>query len=275
MADSSSIIEGLLVTLTDDLGPKTCVNVSDLDETLSHKIGMIGMTVLMLGNSDPILFAQRHFKLLGPLPIPLEFEGDDVLEAVAVIFNVKVDQPTKDPRALEFGREAIVWFIFQTKHRNEIYSLTKVIEDFTRNKIEGTIVAESDTENTEFFKKMLIEIQSETSKARESKPESTTEPLKPLEIKYSNYTVYKYDDKNDALVPVPTIDEIESLPVFVLVDLKEKQINIVKLGTVNERQMFFVSKAVSNLNAKLKREYTVRNVIDEYEILMYLTKLKK
>ena len=60
-----------------------------------------------------------------------------------------------------------------------------------------------------------------------------------------------------------------------MVDLKEKQINIIKLGTITERKMFFISKAVSNLNAKLKREYTVRNVNDEYEILMYMSKLRK
>lgn len=272
---SNSIIEGLLVTLTDDMGPRICVNISELDETLSHKVGMIGMTVLMLGNSDPHLFAQRHFKLLGPLPIPLEVEKEKVLEAVAIIWNVKADLPTNDPRATEFGRETIVWFIFQTKNREKIYSLTKIIEKTSIDVLKD-ITKESQTENNDFFKKMLKIIQNNTSEG-ESTVSSPKEVEKPIAIEYSNQNMYKYDEEHDMLIPLKNLDEIEQIQILILVDMKEKQINIVQLSRdIKQRILFFVSQVVSNFNSnKLKSEYTVRNVIDEFEIMMLLEKIKK
>lgn len=277
----NSVIEGLLVTLTDDLGPKICVNVSGLDDTLAHKVGMIGMTVLMLGNSDPVLFAQRHFKLLGPLPVPLEFEESDVLETVAIIWNVKADLPTNDGRATEFGREAIVWFIFKTENREKIYSVTTLIQDYCKEKLKS-ITKESETENVPFFKEMLKEIQQKISQVEPTQPSiSDQKPApvqKPIELKkdFSLYSVYKYDIEQNVLNPVLSLDEIEKLPLFILIDNKAKQINIIMPSQkISERILFFVSQAVSNLNAKLRRQYTVRNVNDEYEIMMHMQKIKR
>jgi hypothetical protein len=239
---------------------------------------MIGMTVLMLGNSDPLLFAQRHYKLLGPLPVPLEFENSPVLETVAIIFNVEADLPTEDDRATEFGRSAIVWFIFRTENRDKIYSLTKVIQEFSKEKL-SEIKKESQTEDREFFQKLLKELQEKTSSVEVvSQISDQAEIMKPISLKtdYSNYSLYKYDGEQDRLIPIKTINEIDQLPLFILVDNKEKQINIINLSQdITERMLFFVSKAVSNLNAKLKREYIVRNVNDEYEILMNMQKIKK
>ena len=135
---TKSIINGLVVTITDDLGPKPTINLSELDDILSHKLAMIGMTVLMLGNSDPAYFSKRHNKILGPLPIPFDnqmalMSGVETemieAEAVAVLFNVKCDLPTDDPRALQYGREAIVWFIFNSSDRDRIFNITKKIEE--------------------------------------------------------------------------------------------------------------------------------------------------
>ena len=195
---SKSIINGLVVTITDDLGPKPVVNLSQLDEILANKLAMIGMTVLMLGNSDPIYFSKRHNKLLGPLPIPFDNQMGMMTgiqtemveaEAVAIIFNVKCDLPTDDPRAKEYGREAIAWFVFNSDDRDKVYTITKKIEEIGSKHLEK-VDLESQLTNKELFQQLLDEILSTTSEIDQS---STTEQYQPETIKYAQYSLYKYD----------------------------------------------------------------------------------
>ena len=268
---SKSIITGLVVTITDDMGPKPVVNLSQLDEILAHKIAMIGMTVLMLGNSDPAYFSKRHNKILGPLPIPFDNQmalmtgkSDTEMveaEAVAVIFNVKADLPTDDPRAKEYGREAIVWFIFNSSDRDKIFSITKKIEDIAKNHL-PKFELESQLPNTALFKVFLDDVLAQTGEIDLS---SSTETYQPEAIKYANYSLYKFDFEKEKLVPIMSLPEIKNLDLFVFVDIPEKQINKMQLKNIPERKLFMVSKAIANLNLSLKREFTVRNVNDQYE----------
>lgn len=276
---SKSIITGLVVTITDDLGPKPVINLSNLDEILANKLAMIGMTVLMLGNSDPIYFSKRHNKILGPLPIPFDnqmslLSGEETeiieAEAVAIIFNVKADLPTDDPRALQYGREAIAWFTFNSDDRDKIFTITKIIEEISTEFFK-IIVAESQLTDKEKFETLLNEILAKTSTAEKLPP---SEHYKPEAIKYAQYSLYKYDFTKEKLVPVLSLEEINSLDLFIFVDLNEKQINLIQVKKVPERKLFMVSKAVANLNLSLKREFTVRNVNDQYEIMMYMEKLE-
>lgn len=276
---SKSIITGLVITITDDLGPKPVINLSNLDEILANKLAMIGMTVLMLGNSDPIYFSKRHNKILGPLPIPfdnqmslLSGEEKEIIEAeaVAVIFNVKADLPTDDPRALQYGREAIAWFIFNSDDRDKIFTITKTIEEISGEFFKDVDV-ESQLTDKDKFENLLNEVLTKTTVTEELPP---SEHYEPETIKYAQYTLYKYDFTKEKLVPVYSLEEINSLELFVFVDLTEKQINLIILKNVPERKLFMASKAVANLNLSLKREFTVRNVNDQYEIMMYMEKLE-
>ena len=275
---AKSIINGLVVTITDDLGPKPTVNISKLDEILSHKLAMIGMTVLMLGNSDPLYFSKRHKKILGPLPIP--FDNQMALmtgtqtemveaEAVAIIFNVKCDLPTDDPRALQYGREAIVWFVFNSSERDKIFSITKQIENISSYYLDQ-VKFESQLTDKEFFTKFLDEIFAKTG---EDTIDENAEQYEPEAIKFAQYSLFKFDFEKDKLLPINTLDEVKTLDLFIFVDLPEKQINLIQLKKIPERKLFQVSKAITNLNLSLKREFTVRNVNDSYEIMMYMEKL--
>ena len=267
---SKSIINGLVVTITDDLGPKPVVNLSKLDDILANKLAMIGMTVLMLGNSDPIYFSKRHNKILGPLPIPFDNQmamltGEETemveAEAVAIIFNVKADLPTDDPRAKEYGREAIAWFAFNSEDRDKIFSVTKIIEEISKEYLDR-VKTESQLTDPTVFKELLDKVFEKTSTVEVTE---ATEQYQPEAIKYAEYTLYKYDFQKEKLVPIYALDEIKTLELFIFVDLNEKQINLIQLQKVPERKLFQVSKAITNLNLSLKREFIVRNVNDQYE----------
>ncbi len=276
---NNSIITGLIVTITDDLGPKPVVNLSKLDDILTNKLAMIGMTVLMLGNSDPIYFSKRHGKILGPLPIPFDnqmailtgVETEMVeAEAVAIIFNVQADLPTDDPRALQYGREAIAWFSFNSEDRDKIFSLTKTIEEISANYL-SKVTKESELIDPTLFQELLQEVYQKTSVID---PSASSEKYEPEAIKFAQYSLYKFDFQKEKLVPILSLDEVKELELFVFVDLSEKQINIIQFQKIPERRFFQVSKAVANLNLSLKREFTVRNVNDQYEIMMYMEKLE-
>lgn len=279
---STSIINGLIVTITDDMGPKPLINIGNdqINEILAYKIAMIGMTVLMLGNSDPVYFTKRHNKILGPLPIPFDnqtamLEGKEIdmveAEAVALIFNVKVDLPTEDQRAIEFGREAIVWFVFNSSDRDKIFSITKKIEETAKVYLEN-IQFESQLTDKERFKGLFDEILNVTSEIDLSQP---SESHIPEPIKYANYSLYKFDFDKEKLLPVLSFEEVKKLELLIIVDLKDKQINLLQFQPkVPERKLFMVSKAIANLNLSLKREFTVRNVTDQFEIMMYMEKIE-
>ena len=277
---NKSIINGLIVTITDDLGPKPVVNLSQLDDILANKLAMIGMTVLMLGNSDPIYFSKRHNKILGPLPIPFDNQmamltGENTemveAEAVAIIFNVQADLPTDDPRAKQYGREAIAWFAFDSKDRDRIFSVTKIIEEISKEYLDK-VKTESQLTDPTIFQELLNQVYLKTGAVEVTE---STEQYQPEAIRYAEYTLYKYDFQKEKLVPVFSLDEIKTLELFIFVDLSEKQINLIQLQVIPERKLFKVSNAITNLNLSLKREFTVRNVNDQYEIMMYMEKLEE
>lgn len=127
---NDSALKGLLITKTDDMGPRSVVNLTKLSDVLAFKVALLGMTILMMGNSNPQGFAGKLNKLLGPLPVPIDPEADLAPEeiddlsrsdALAIIFNVKADLPTQDPRALKNGRDAVIWFIFNSNDRDDVY----------------------------------------------------------------------------------------------------------------------------------------------------------
>ena len=276
----SSALKGLLITISDDLGPRSVINLSKLSDVLAFKVALFGMTILMLGNSNPNGFTKKCNKILGPLPVPLDPEADvtsDEIEkfgksdALAIIFNVKADLPTDDPRAIKNGRDAVIWFIFNTDDQAGIFKLSKKIEEVTNSFI-NKIKFESQLDDSEFFKSLLNEIYVRTS---EVDIVSTIENYIPEPIDYAEYTIYKYDTGKENIFPVQTLDEVKDLSLFILIDLFEKQINIIQQQPLSSKDLFLVSKSVSNLNLFLKRQFIVRNINDEFEVLMYLEKINQ
>lgn len=133
----NSVIKGLLVTLNNDEGPKILVNLSDLDEIISMKLAIMGMTVFMFGNEAPDFFANKYYKVIGFVPIPSVHSepgthSSSDYYALASIFNVKNDIFTHDQRAMKFGRDAIVWLLFEQSNRKKIFNFIEKIEEITR-----------------------------------------------------------------------------------------------------------------------------------------------
>ena len=275
---NESALKGLLITVSDDMGPRSVVNLSKLDDGLAFKVALFGMTILMLGNSNPNGFAGKCNKILGPLPVPLDPEADlqpDEIEdlsksdALAIIFNVKADLPTEDPRAIKNGRDAVLWFIFNTTDRENIFTFSKNIENIANHFI-SNIKFESQLDDKEYFSQVLDEIHLRISQTNVS---SIVENYIPESIDYAEYAIYKYSPDKEIIFPIEKLDEIKNLPIFILVDIFEKQINIIQTQPVSKKDLFVVSKSVSNLNLSLKREFKVRIITDEFEILMYLERM--
>ena len=134
----NSVIKGLLVTLNNDEGPKVLINFSELNEVLSMKLAIMGMTVFMFGNEAPDYFSNKYYKAIGFLPLPsIQCEPGTQLNsnysALALIFNVKNDIFTTDPRAMNFGRDAIVWLLFEQSNRKKIFNRLEKIEEISHS----------------------------------------------------------------------------------------------------------------------------------------------
>ena len=276
----SSPLKGLLITISDDLGPRSVINLSKLNDVLAFKVALLGMTILMMGNSNPNGFTKKCNKILGPLPVPLDPEADVTLDeielfgqsdALALIFNVKADLPTEDPRAIKNGRDAVIWFIFNTHDQASIFKLSKTIEEVTNSFIRE-IKLESQLADSEFFTRLLNEIYMRTS---EENIVGSIEQYIPETIDYAEYTIYKYDTGKENIFPIQVLDEVKDLSLFLVIDLFEKQINIIQQQPVSRKDLFLINKSASNLNLSLKRQFIVKNINDEYEVLMYLERIGK
>ena len=274
------IIKGLVVTVSDDLGPKAVINLSDVQDTVTFKLAMIGMTVLMLGNSDPNYFSKKCHKILGPIPVPLSSqeqlvsgEKNDISEsdALAIIINVTADLPTKDLRVMEYGRFGIVWFLSDFENHEKIFSITKKIEiisvPFLRQ-----VKFESQLTNKAIFQKLLLEIQSQTE---QSDHLTYVETYRPEPIINAKYILYTYDFQKERIIPIQFLDEVKNLSVFIFIDIYNKQIHIIQQNQLHEKDLHIISKEVSNLNLALKHEFTVKIVYDQLEIDMYFEKIAR
>ena len=102
---------------------------------------------------------------------------------------------------------------------------------------------------------------------------NVTEMYIPETIEYTDYTLYKYDSNKENILPIQRLYEIKNLPIIIFIDLFEKRINILQLRLISKKELFLVSKSVSNLNLSLKRQFTVKNISDEIEISLYIEKL--
>lgn len=132
----NSTIKGLLITLNNDEGPKVLVNISDLDEVQSMNLAIMGMTAFMFGNETMDYFANKYYKAIGFLPIPsIQSEPGKEMSsdyfALAIIFSVKNDIYTTDQRAMNHGRNAIVWLLFEQPNRKNIFNHLDKIEEIS------------------------------------------------------------------------------------------------------------------------------------------------
>ena len=159
----NSVIKGLLITLNNDEGPKVLINFSELDEVQSMNLAIMGMTAFMFGNETMDYFANKYYKAIGFLPIPsIESEPGKKLSsdyyALAVIFSVKNDIFTTDQRAMNHGRNAIIWLLFEQPNRKKIFNQLEKIEDISHSYLKD-IKYESQMHQKYLFLNYLKDIQ--------------------------------------------------------------------------------------------------------------------
>lgn len=275
---STNIITGLIVSYSDDLGPRSIINLSSLTDSVADELASIGISTIFLGYSNAKNMSKNHNKILGPLPVPIDNQillkndvENDLEDTIVFTFNVKSDLPTDDPRIIKFGREVAIWFIYNSLDRFKVFESVKIIEELA-NLFLNKIKYESELFNETFFVDFLKEIQTRTSQIKSKEFNSNNAPK---EIEIPNYSLYKFNFDSEKFSPIHNIEELKHLDIIIYVDISKKQISIIPLKPIPEKKLFMVSKSVSDLNLAFKRKFSIKIVNDHSEIMMVLRTIHK
>ena len=256
---NNQIIDGILITIFGDMGPNPIVNTSSLNEEISMKLAIAGMTILSMGYGGDGIFEKRHFRLHGPIPVP--DSGDS--EALAISFKVKATS-SQDERVLEYGRESTLWIVFPSKHRTAIYAYHSQFET-QLNEVLTTIKEEHELSNSE----LISEISDRLRRilAVESTHEKDNVIGKEDEIDIQQPFKFLTVDNDGELTPITNYNEIYSVSILIFVNTITKSIfNIRIKESIPQRRLFLAARAASNLNSdEYKSEFSIRDVSDEME----------
>jgi hypothetical protein len=265
---ASQFIDGLMLSIIDDMGPDPVLNLSSLDELTTHKLSIVGMTILSMGLGSPEIFKKRYYRLHGPIPVP-DFSK---VEALCVPFNVSADLGTNDSRVEFHGRECTLWYLFDSNFRKEIISIHGIIEKVTKE-ILRPFKSESQLDNKEIFVNLLNSVKEIEFDNRIDQKSNLEENL---QFSIDNTAFGFYSINNQGFIcPVIDLNNIQNLDVLLLTDLIEERINVMKLNPIaNKRRMFLAGRAASKLNSsKLKNAFKIRDIEDDIEIQMMLQKI--
>jgi hypothetical protein len=266
---AESIIDGLLITLFSDMGPAPLANSSSLDEVMTMKLAIAGMTILSMGTIDTggdNVYEQRHFRLHGPIPVP----DSAKLEALAMSFKVSATD-TADDRVADYGRETTLWIIFSTEKRNHIYQFHGQFET-TLKEFLSTIKSEKDLERQGLIDEIMDKIRQITAvKATVSQKIPDVEVYSP-EKTLGLFTV----DNEGILVEIESLEKIYSTKVILFVNSITKTIfNIMMDESISQRFKFLAGRAASNMNTnQFRSEFQVRDVSDDLERQYLMEKIE-
>lgn len=122
----------------------------------------------MLGNEHPAFFHKRYYKTYGPIPVPNaclvpscsenDSEIND-LDALAIIFNVDYDLPSKDIRVEKFGKDIIAWLVFDSNKRLELFKKIEIIDEMSRLYLKD-IKSISDLDDEAYFLSFFEDLKS-------------------------------------------------------------------------------------------------------------------
>ncbi len=262
---SAKMIEGLIVTTMTDRGPFPVLNLSSVSEDTAEKLSVIGMTILFMGAGT--VAERQHHRLHGSIPIP----DSPNLEALAMSFPVSPIE-TVDVRIDQHGRESTIWLLFDSKNRDIIFKLHRVIEK-TLQEEAMKINNETDLSNPEIMDGILKRITSIIDS-----PDLTTVVLEPEEpsiiVERGGLEFFTVNSEGELRKIDPKI-ELASFSVLIMINTILKRIFLIRLKeSIPHRLMFLASTSVSNLNTnRFKNEFSVRDVQDPMEREMILEKI--
>lgn len=263
---SPDVIDGIIITIFSDMGPNPVVNTSSLNEEISMKLAIAGMTILSMGYGGDGVFEKRHYRLHGPIPVP--DSGD--YEALALSFSVRPTN-TDDVRVLDHGRETTLWLVFSSTYRNIIYSYHSQFE-IELKKILSSVKDETDVTKPELTNNILdsirriLAVKSTDAKTFVIEKEELDNQL-PIKL----FTV----DNDGDLVPI-TFNDLKTTSVLIFVNKITKSIFNIQLNeNTPQRKIFMAGRAASLLNSKkYHSEFHIRNVTDEIELAFLMEKIK-
>jgi hypothetical protein len=263
-----NLLEGLTVSVFTDDGPELLINLSDLDEVVTQKLSIVGITILSMGFTTVEERDMRDYKLFGPFPLP----ESNAYSVLSVFFNVKPDMGSKDIRISQFGRTGNLWIVFHNKNRDLVFRKFREIENIAVEFIKK-IKNESELKEDLFkqLKSSLDQIESEKEKEEVHKdtiPEEISSEL----INYGFYTI----SEDESVIPVKDIKSIAELDALIQIDIKNKNITVLKLKeNVSQRVMFLAGRAASHLNLEnLKSEFKIVKLNDKFDVDFHLKRLQ-
>lgn len=275
-----SIINGIVITTFEDVGPFPVINLSSLDEESTFKLSVVGMTLLSMGSEDSL--TQRHYRLHGPIPIP----GVDKFEVLSMSFNVSTTE-SRDERITQGGRESTLFVIFDTAYRSKIALLHNILEKNIKLSL-SPIKTETELRDQTLIEPILNNIRAivastDTSSLTQSPDIAESPSLSAVEEIFSKQEavlkkpVIFYDiDQNGDLKIVTDLHGIESRPLLLVVNTDSKEILVIKQNGVNPRTAYKLRSAASNLNSKhFKSKYKVKDLTDPLEVMMKFKKLQQ
>ncbi|OLS16700.1 MAG: hypothetical protein HeimC3_52100 [Candidatus Heimdallarchaeota archaeon LC_3] len=262
------ILDGLILSYLSDLGPIPIINLSPYDQTVTQKLSILGMSIILMGTGSPEIRTKRYMKIHGPIPLPY----NPTHEVLCIPFNLQADFGSEDDRIVSFGRECILWFIYNIKKRNQIFSNSKYIEDITKECI-STFKFESDLNDvTEFIK--LFDILKETDYSKTRAVERKIIEMPSLDQRLFLLYGFKDNKELNILLEFGNLKEIDPL---VVVDIENSTINFLLRKSISDTKL--KNNMLSEINVVNSRlfmgEFVIKTIDEKEAIRKLLLKSQK
>jgi hypothetical protein len=261
-------MDGLILSYLSDLGPIPIVNLGDtlFDQTVTQKLSILGMSIILMGTGSPEIRTQRYMKIHGPIPLPYT----PTHEVLCIPFNLKADFGSEDERIVSHGRECILWFIYEIKNRNQIFSNSKNIETLTTECL-STFKFESQLNDAtpiiELFNNLK---QIDYSSGKES--EEVVKKLPPIDER--SFLLYELTDEK-ALRILLEFKNLKSRELLIIVDVEKSSINMLKLKTgINPSLVNTAMTETKMVNERLFKNFKINIITSEQMIQTFLQKAK-
>ncbi len=259
------LFHGLLVSILADDGPKCVLNATELDETTVIRMTVAGMTAFGMGNGTTHLH-----KLHGPLPIP----EHPHLNYLAYYFRIS-GKDSSDTRIQRFGRDAVIFLVFDNRYRNEIFELYLDIERAFQETLHSRLTTEDLVEGNillEIIGKIKQEIRVHRKKQKGEVRSPTSDDV--VEGRQAERRIPRHPPVVEKMAPLP--QQLQAA----LKELSEIQDQLERMLTLtNEVPIIKERKVEPNIDARDKPSIDVLkdrlfSWLDEHEGELNLVRVR-
>lgn len=260
-------MDGLVLSYLSDLGPIPIINLGSYDQTVTQKLSILGMSIILMGTGSPEIRTKRYMKIHGPIPLPY----NTTHEVLCIPFNLQADFGSEDDRIVSHGRECIMWFIYTIKKRNQIFANSKYILETAKECIK-TFKVESDLNDVTEFIKLFDKLKNaDYSEVRTIEKEIIELPS----FDKREFLIYGFNKENELniLLEFENLKEIDPL---VVIDIENSIIYLILKKILSD--MKIRTNMLSEINVVNSRlfmgEFKVKTIEEEYSMRKLLDKAK-